>query len=964
MKKYIALFCSLLLTLSLGFAFSVSAASEPVVYVKNGGTGNGSSADSPLGSLSSALSALGGKGGKIVVVGDVTVSSTLTIPEQNGDLVITSQNGAKLLVSARIQLAKNTNSNTVTFDIPVNMEKSAYIFGGFNNIVFTKNFTVSGSALNFYGGVLAGEAKTNEACITELPYSIEVNGGTFANFAGGNLRNGTAQYVGSIAAPVTITINGGTFGTTGDYSAALSPNKSFNAFNVSGMNILADDATLNINGGTFHTPIYVVGRRGAIDAAASQNSTVTASNKKYYAMDGNITVNITGGSFGGGAVCAFYVDASYTQLLRGNYTVNVSGGTFAKNTVFDATQVKAYTGKTQTASITYADGLGITANRFDTVNGKATSYDEPLRIVFIGDSITEGYVPTTEKINRLTQSYPSCFLANALAANKDVIISNLGVSSAGMRPCAVRYYPDMLACSLAIDEVDADYYVFAIGTNDCNYAGGSNGTLLEYYDRYTDLIKACGDLATTKKVFLTSAILRCGDSEISPQYNMRAVALIRPTQEQIAKELAAAEPQKYTYIDLYALTYEAAISGKLLSSDKLHPSTNGYAIMGDVVYDAVFNGVCTNDTLEMTDIYVSAAGKQFGKGTKDDPTSSLAVAFGKCAPNATIHIMGTYTCGVNINTPLHLEKLTIVGEGTDAVLNLTSDSGTFIMAGSDLKIDNLLVKQSGGSAIILIGRYNDIELTESFRNEGKLSFYAGYAVQASRDTVDLATATHYDTEVSASSSQSCTVILNGGTFTDFMLGNRRLSGNAPLGTYSGNMQAFIGENVSFASGATYRAINGHNYLTGNVNVNVNSWPTGEEMADFAPHGTLAGSITYNASANTGKTTITVDGEAPVVTEVPATTAAPVTTNAPATTTAPVTTDAPATTTASATSEAPATTKAPITTEAPVTTAAPVTTQASVPTESNSAPVGLLAGIAAAVAAAAVIVVGVLKKKKK
>ena len=149
--------------------------------------------------------------------------------------------------------------------------------------------------------------------------------------------------------------------------------------------------------------------------------------------------------------------------------------------------------------------------------------------------------------------------------------------------------------------------------------------------------------------------------------------------------------------------------------------------------------------------------------------------------------------------------------------------------------------------------FNDFELTDTVKTEGTWSFYAGYNVFSA---VDPWTTVIFDTAESASSDKDCTITLSGGTFTNFLLGNRRFSGSAPFGTYSGNMTAVIGKKVSFASGATYRAINGHNYVTGSVDVTVNSWPTGETIDAFAPTGAMTGGIAYDAAANTGKTTIT------------------------------------------------------------------------------------------------------------
>ena len=214
-KKILVILSALILAVSL-CSLCVSAADGQTVYVADGGIGDGTSAASPLGSMSAALKAVGTNGGEIVVCGAVKVSGTLTIPETSGDLTIRATDGGSLTVAASIYLTKNTNDNVVTLDLPVTFSGSVthYIYGNYNSVTFGKNFeaiTTGNYAVNFYGGYLNGA--TNG--ITTLPYDIVVENGTFDVFAGGNYRATISDNVGSIAAPISITINGGTFGKEG-----------------------------------------------------------------------------------------------------------------------------------------------------------------------------------------------------------------------------------------------------------------------------------------------------------------------------------------------------------------------------------------------------------------------------------------------------------------------------------------------------------------------------------------------------------------------------------------------------------------------------------------------------------------------------------------------------------------------------------------------------------------------------
>ena len=829
-------------------ALSSSSAVPAVVYLESGRVGDGSSAATPCGTLAKAMRTLDGRGGKIVVCGDFTLSVNTLLPEQAGDLIFTSAGNGRLILAARLTLAKNTNANTVYFDLPV-QANGQEIIGNFNSVHFTEAFTVDGT-LDFYGGADADSAAGNADCVTELPYAVTVDNGRFGLFTAGNRRTSSSTCIGSIAAPVSLTVNGGVFGTEGDYADATAYNKTFDAFSISGAAILADDAVLTVRGGTFYTPIYAVGRRGMMTAGASVSSALTASDAKYYAIDGDVTVNLIGGSFLGGAVSAYYIDAGFTQLMRGNYTLTVSeDAVFAAGTVFDALQVKTYAGESAAASLVCPSALEASARGFDIVNGIATGETDPLRVVFVGDSITEGY-----PWNRTTESYPAAFLQIAVEAGRDVIVSNFGVSGTGMLPSAVRYYPDMLAYPLVLHETDADIYIFGLGTNDSK-VGVTNGAEQKYRDDYSAFIRTVGDLPSTKKVYINSSIFRDTDGQIP---NQRVVSIIRPYQRMIAETLAAVDSEKYTFVDLYALTFDAAASGTLLHTDREHLSQTGIRAAAEAVYHAVFDGICEKEGFGMTDIWVSDSGTPFGAGTAADPISSLTVAFSRAADEATLHVVGTLTFArknsayaASIFTPVGMKKLTIVGEGSGAVLALEGD---VFKVGSDLKLDNLTL-QSPSSGAALICSYRSVELTPTVTTSGKWGLIGGYAVSAQFSEADKYTQESFDTVESASCDRDVVLEINGGTFVYFMGTNRRYYETSPLGVYSGNLRLHIGSGATISAHAR-NGICGMNYLAGSIAANVESWQANSVLREYSVPGTLAAGA-YNEAMNTGKIAITL-----------------------------------------------------------------------------------------------------------
>jgi len=806
---------------------AVPAAVSGTVYVDGTGATAGAYAD-----LASALSAL--NGGTVIVSGNTTVSEALTIGEMEEELTICAENGAVLTLSANITLAKHTNGAAVIFDLPV-ASSEAKIFGGFGNVTFGENFTVDGT-LDFYGGVDATNITVNTDAITETEYAMTVKNGTFRHFAAGNLRSEYNDTVGSVAAPVTVTVSGGTF---------------TDSFSVSGMSILADTATLEISGGTFRCPVYVQGGMDAVTAKGVKISDTVASDAKYYAIDGDITVSISGGTFNGGLISAYEVQPAYTQVMRGNYAVTVNGGTFADGTVFDATQVKAYADENKTATLTYSDTYTFTAKCFDTVNGVAQEVKEPIRIAFIGDSITEGYTVTAENCDRLVHAYPAVLAALAQADGRDVVVSNYGISAAGILQSTAYYYPDYLVYPMLLEETDADYIVIALGTND-SYAGGTTGTQMEFEDNYTALIETVGALPETDKVYITNALVR--DSEGLGQ--IRVASVVRPMQERIAKAFAAENGEKYVFVDLYRLTMPWAEADTLLSSDNLHPGKTGYAAMAEVLYGVMFeNADATTDAYRNKDIYVSATkGSPFGSGTPTDPVSRLDIAFAMLPDGveATIHIDGKVAYSNSLFVPITPSKLTIVGEGSGAILE---NGGASFKIGCDVKFDNLTLATA--VAAEFFGCYNNIEMTDTVTLSGDWSFFAGHniyregAAYAAHDTVE-----------SASDADDCRITLNcAGAFTNFALGNRRCQGLAPFGTYSGNLTAYIGENVRI-TGTDYVGIVGQNYLTGTIAVEM---PTTLTLDTYAPTHTVTSPIVYDAANNTGTVTVTTYEPAPAVT---------------------------------------------------------------------------------------------------
>lgn len=234
---WIALVCGILLCTS---AF----AAEAVVYVADGGTGDGSTATTPVGTLDAAYAALGDDGGTIVIVGKVTQSAHFIEPSHSGKVTVTQVYGDEdyrtgedyglQIGGVRYVLNGDTTFENITF-----RGTGSYVLfvAQFNAITMGEGIVCTGygdcsvvaKGPSIIGGTQSGADKYNtlptdlDAHITIksgtwliIGYSrqveknfegmahIDISGGTIYNIYPGAANNGTG-------ADVDLNISGGTF---------------------------------------------------------------------------------------------------------------------------------------------------------------------------------------------------------------------------------------------------------------------------------------------------------------------------------------------------------------------------------------------------------------------------------------------------------------------------------------------------------------------------------------------------------------------------------------------------------------------------------------------------------------------------------------------------------------------------------------------------------------------------------
>ena len=310
----------LLVTVLLTIAFSICAfAANTIVYV-NGNTGNDSgtgASSAPFKSLEVAIASFDGtEGGTVVVCSPLTLAAETTLSSTaSGPILVTTYYRVNY---ANISKAQLNLSGNVYLDAPITFDKiklnflsdAPFVFCEGNNVTFGAELenVYPDAAPIIYCGTSALKADITARKAEYFGFTVTVSGGVWSYIKGGTFRNDDGQIVGT-SGDFTINITGGTF-----LSAQTSSSET-NMLSLVGFDALRGDATLNISGGSFTSSIVGVGRPG-------YNSTI--SNNQY--VDGNLYINITGGSFANGDIRA--VQDTVPSEINGDYYLTITGGSF------------------------------------------------------------------------------------------------------------------------------------------------------------------------------------------------------------------------------------------------------------------------------------------------------------------------------------------------------------------------------------------------------------------------------------------------------------------------------------------------------------------------------------------------------------------------------------------------------------------------------------------------------------
>ncbi len=311
MKKSLSFLAVLLAMCAI---LPLSAFAADVVFVADGGKGNGESADAPLSTLEAAAAKLT-NGGTVVVCGPLNIKNSVC-PAYSGELLITSVYGgtdyrraanAKMIFADKnanpISLGGNTTFDNIVLEVMDNRARAITCNG--NKVTFGAGVESmrSDASFQWLGITLGSFNDTYEMCDDTNGGTLVVNGGSWQIIRGGNRGSAT-----EIANDVSIIFNGGTLEGNLMFASAAPIKGSVN---------------LTINGGHFK-------------GSAASPISITSSSAEKATIGGDVNIKISGGMFEN-----VNITASKANNIGGKVSLELVGGDFRNGATL---AVGAYSG--------------------------------------------------------------------------------------------------------------------------------------------------------------------------------------------------------------------------------------------------------------------------------------------------------------------------------------------------------------------------------------------------------------------------------------------------------------------------------------------------------------------------------------------------------------------------------------------------------------------------------------------
>ena len=184
---------------------TAAAAADAVYYLKDGGTGDGLSADAPGSSLADAYAALP-NGGTVVVCGSFSLSKAFIAPSHAKPIIITSvyggkdyaADGARMVLKGNFYCGGDTKFEHITLSA---IGTYLSIFGNNHALTLGEGITSVKSGNSQYLSLMGGSRSTYSGAASNLT----VQSGTWQRVRGGTAASGSRNY------RIRLTIEGGTF---------------------------------------------------------------------------------------------------------------------------------------------------------------------------------------------------------------------------------------------------------------------------------------------------------------------------------------------------------------------------------------------------------------------------------------------------------------------------------------------------------------------------------------------------------------------------------------------------------------------------------------------------------------------------------------------------------------------------------------------------------------------------------
>ena len=265
-----------------------------IIYLADGGTGNGISPEAPMGDLNAAIKALGGEG-SIVVAGTYTIKERMVIESHAYPVVITSigadrdyrNTGAAIVFEKTLLLGGDTTFEKINLSTGVT---NLYIYGMSHKLVIGEevNTTLTAEGITYLSIVGVRDDK-----ILAESVDVTIKSGDWGIFRAGS--NETGAYNNDLK--INVTIDGGVF-------------HKYVALGARGQ--ITGTINCTINNGRFYQGVYLVYKEDG----------------KHHKLNYDATLTINGGEFYQMVAPA----KSRSTTVNGKYNLYINGGDFSSCT--------------------------------------------------------------------------------------------------------------------------------------------------------------------------------------------------------------------------------------------------------------------------------------------------------------------------------------------------------------------------------------------------------------------------------------------------------------------------------------------------------------------------------------------------------------------------------------------------------------------------------------------------------